>query len=73
MYKQINSIHTYITHTSNRSWMREKIETALRMGEDQRMVVFLDEVNTCNAMGLFKVRHVLCCMLEGPTCPPPGC
>jgi hypothetical protein len=42
-------------------WMEDKILIAERISAQDRIIVFLDEVNTCNAMGLFKVRP-----------PPPG-
>jgi E3 ubiquitin-protein ligase RNF213 len=37
------------------SWMSQKIAIANRMTDPtERIVVFLDEINTCNCMGLFK-------------------
>eukprot|EP00466_Bigelowiella_natans_P005501 jgi/Bigna1/142949/aug1.74_g17657 len=35
-------------------WMRRAIIEASYMTREERIVVFLDEVNTCNCMGLFK-------------------
>ena len=35
-------------------WMKRQIVEASFMDKDERIVVFLDEVNTCNCMGLFK-------------------
>lgn len=36
------------------SWMEERVRIAQRMSSEARMIVFLDEINTCNCMGLFK-------------------
>jgi len=40
------------------SWMEKQIQTARRLRGDDRIIVFLDEVNTCNCMGLFK--EIIC-------------
>lgn len=37
------------------SWMQQKIIIANRMHDPtERVIVLLDEINTCNSMGLFK-------------------
>eukprot|EP00456_Euglypha_rotunda_P019720 TRINITY_DN17417_c0_g3_i3.p1 TRINITY_DN17417_c0_g3~~TRINITY_DN17417_c0_g3_i3.p1 ORF type:complete len:178 (+),score=26.96 TRINITY_DN17417_c0_g3_i3:132-665(+) len=36
------------------TWMIERIEEAKHLKTNEFIVVFLDEVNTCNSMGLFK-------------------
>lgn len=37
------------------SWMDQRIAIAKKMRDpNERLVLFLDEVNTCNSMGLFK-------------------
>jgi len=49
------NVHGGMTDEDIVTWMREKIQLALLMGaSDERIVVFFDEVNTCNSMGLFK-------------------
>uniref|UniRef100_A0A7S0DVA6 Uncharacterized protein n=1 Tax=Amorphochlora amoebiformis TaxID=1561963 RepID=A0A7S0DVA6_9EUKA len=39
-------------------WMKERIEEAEFLSQEERVVIFLDEVNTCNCMGLFK--EIIC-------------
>ena len=39
-------------------WMQLRIAEAKAIGDHEILVVFLDEVNTCNCMGLFK--EMLC-------------
>ncbi len=36
------------------AWLQERIVEAESLGPMERLIVFLDEVNTCNSMGLFK-------------------
>jgi hypothetical protein len=36
------------------AWMTKQISAAEKMRSCSRIIVFLDEVNTCNSMGLFK-------------------
>eukprot|EP00468_Gymnochlora_sp_CCMP2014_P001514 CAMPEP_0167741726 /NCGR_PEP_ID=MMETSP0110_2-20121227/1016_1 /TAXON_ID=629695 /ORGANISM="Gymnochlora sp., Strain CCMP2014" /LENGTH=5340 /DNA_ID=CAMNT_0007625809 /DNA_START=69 /DNA_END=16091 /DNA_ORIENTATION=- len=39
-------------------WMRLRVSEAEMLREEERVVIFLDEVNTCNCMGLFK--EIIC-------------
>ncbi len=39
-------------------WMEQRVMDAISLGSFGRLVVFLDEVNTCNCMGLFK--EIIC-------------
>jgi len=39
-------------------WMSDRIVEAQALNSNERLVVFLDEVNTCNSMGLFK--EIIC-------------
>ena len=48
------NVHGGIEDIDITSWMHEKIRIAQRMPEGGRLIVFLDEINTCNCMGLFK-------------------
>jgi len=48
------NIHGGMEDTDIITWMEGCIAEARSMGPMERLIVFLDEVNTCNCMGLFK-------------------
>lgn len=51
------------------AWMRKQVEFAQGMDPRRRLMVFLDEVNTCNSMALFK--EITCDRtIEGVPLPP---
>jgi hypothetical protein len=49
------NVHGGIADTDIIRWMNDKIKIAKKLrGSDNYLVVLLDEINTCNHMGLFK-------------------
>jgi energy-coupling factor transporter ATP-binding protein EcfA2 len=48
------NIHGGMEDSDIIEWMSDRIVEAESMGFGERLIVFLDEVNTCNCMGLFK-------------------
>ncbi len=51
------NIHGGMADNDIISWMQERIDECA-LWPNERIVVFLDEVNTCNSMGLFK--EIIC-------------
>jgi ABC-type glutathione transport system ATPase component len=48
------NVHGGMEDTDIIAWMTKQISAAEKMRSCSRIIVFLDEVNTCNSMGLFK-------------------
>jgi hypothetical protein len=61
------NVHGGMTDEDIITWMEQRIATARNMDQSaDKLVVFFDEVNTCNSMGLFK--EIVCdrCMNGTP-------
>jgi hypothetical protein len=48
------NVHGGVEDSDIITFMNNSINVARNISENERIIVFLDEINTCNCMGLFK-------------------